>query len=259
MVAPTTLESVLVPLQGPEFERTRLNLRSLWVEAESLPSLERALVASAMEWCVSCHLRQRPRPNGVPYLEHVTSVAARVSTWSEHSATLVVAALLHDAVEDQAPALAERCPDSDASVEERAFQAVRWRFGDRVEALLQQLTNPDFARLLESEHGLAHGTPAFNAGKCALYALHFVALFHDDEDAALIKLADFCDNALEVGVLEQSSPDTYRWLVRKYGPCVDFLWDFLNVQTSNRSMGRAAEDVLPELDLARREHYGRRG
>lgn len=215
-------------------------------------------MASAMEWSVSCHVRQRPRPNGVPYLEHVTGVAARVSAWSERRVELVAAALLHDAVEDQAPALAERCPDSDGSVEERAFQAVRERFGDHVESLLQELTNPDFSRLLETEHRLARGTPAFNAGKCALYALHFVTLFHD-EDAALIKLADFCDNALGVGALEQSSPDTYHWLVRKYGPCVDFLWDFLRGQASTSPMGRAAEDVLPVLDVARREHYGRRG
>lgn len=56
-------------------------------------------------------------------------------------------------------------------------------------------------------------------------------MFTEDRETALIKLADFSDNALRLNDLRSRSPESFAWLARKYGPCVAFLIDDLEALT----------------------------
>lgn len=68
---------------------------------------EAARILAALELMVELHLNQAPRPDGSQYIEHPLAVAAQVlEAMVRKDPDVVVAALLHDAVEDQAERLA---------------------------------------------------------------------------------------------------------------------------------------------------------
>lgn len=87
------------------------------------PRFEEALVYAAR-----LHASQVRKTSGEPYITHLMSVAALVAEYGGDEEQ-VIAALLHDAVEDQggAPRLAE----------------IRQRFGDRVAAIVADCTDTD--------------------------------------------------------------------------------------------------------------------
>jgi (p)ppGpp synthase/HD superfamily hydrolase len=61
---------------------------------------------------VELHLEQAPRPDGTPYIEHPLAVASQILEAMAHKdPDVVVAALLHDAVEDQTARLAQQVRD----------------------------------------------------------------------------------------------------------------------------------------------------
>lgn len=220
--------SAMTSLGGERYARTRQHLEGVRKVAAArfdhggLETAERAI-----EWALACHIGQRDRPDGTPYVEHVTSVAARVLGWAAApSPELCATALLHDSLEDQEAVLAARGPGTgdDAT---RARAAIEQAFGPRVRSMLESLTNPDFKRDACEQHGCAPGSPAQDAVQLALYTVHFVEIFNGDRETGLIKLADFTDNALRLDGLKAHKPEQYRWLARKYGPCVAFLIDEL--------------------------------
>lgn len=141
-----------------------------------------------------------------------------------------MAGLLHDALENQEDWPAARGPAA-GDVRSRALGAIDASFGPRVRPMIELLTNPDFNRIASSEYGCERDTPAFDAVKLALYALHFARVFTEERQAALIKLADFSDNALRLNEVRSRSPESFAWLARKYGPCVAFLIDDLEALT----------------------------
>ena len=58
---------------------------------------------------VELHSNQAPRPDGTPYIEHPLAVASQVlEAMAQKDPDLVVAALLHDAVEDQTAKLVQK-------------------------------------------------------------------------------------------------------------------------------------------------------
>ncbi len=83
------------------------------------------MILQAAQFAREAHGDQR-RKGGRPYVEHPARVAARVLIHPEATETMVVAALLHDVVEDTA-----------VEIEEIARV-----FGDEVAAMVQVLTNP---------------------------------------------------------------------------------------------------------------------
>lgn len=225
----------MIDLPGERYARTRGHLEevqriaSIQFDAAGVEVAERAC-----DWAISCHLHQKDRHGGAPYVEHVTSVAARVLGWSTApSPELAAAALLHDSVEDQVDWLAARGPAT-GDTPSRALAAIDASFGSRVRRMVERLTNPDFGAIACAEHGCVRDTPAFDAVTLSLYGLHFVEVFTADREAALIKLADFSDNALSLGDLRRTNPKAHAWLARKYGPCVAFLIDDLEALTDPR-------------------------
>lgn len=222
-------------LPGERFARTRQQIEHVRrIAATRFDPAGLQLTERALQWALECHIEQSDRPDGSPYVEHVTSVAARVLGWAaDPSPELCAAALLHDSLEDQEERLASRGP-AEGTRAARARAAIESAFGPRVRAMLEALTNPDFDRIASDEHGCRPGSPAHAAARLALYGLHFVEIFAADRETALIKLADFSDNALRLDGLATRNPARYAKLQRKYGPCVAFLIDELESLTDPR-------------------------
>jgi (p)ppGpp synthase/HD superfamily hydrolase len=82
----------------------------------------------ALAWAVDLHREQPRKGTGVPYVSHLLSVAALVL---EHGGTedQAIAALLHDAVEDQGG--------------RKTAEAIRARFGDLVADIVDGCTDTD--------------------------------------------------------------------------------------------------------------------
>lgn len=156
------------------------------------------------------------RAGGVPYIQHPRAVCRSVEADGMPSDPEVsAAALLHDAVEDQAAAVvAALCPKDglppgspgasrrDGDLQAAALQAISEVFGPRVSALVARVT-----------HG--GGAP----GKAHTYADRVLTLFGESDPGALrIKLADLAENALALDALPPG--DRRDRLERKYRPVV---------------------------------------
>ncbi|MFM2153258.1 MAG: Bifunctional (p)ppGpp synthase/hydrolase RelA [Pseudomonadota bacterium] len=183
-----------------------------------LTEVERLRVRDAMELSFETHRLQKPRPDGTPYVDHPLSVAlSLMASGTRPNVDLVVAALLHDSVEDQAPRLCQLLlgthPDK-ASVEKESLAALADRFGPRAAEIVAHLTNPDFDALVA---GLE--APERTVRKNAIYAHHVLALIDSDPEAFVIKFSDFTENALSLDRV--SDPLRRAKLQRKYGPVVE--------------------------------------
>ena len=82
--------------------------------------------ADALTFAETLHRRQRRKGNDIPYVAHLLAVTATVLEWGGDEDT-AIAALLHDAVEDQGGM--------------ETATAIRSRFGDRVADLVLHCTD----------------------------------------------------------------------------------------------------------------------
>ncbi|WP_411289207.1 HD domain-containing protein [Phenylobacterium sp.] len=82
--------------------------------------------ADALTFAEKLHRTQARKGNDIPYVAHLLAVTATVLEWGGDEDT-AIAALLHDAVEDQGG--------------EATAQAIRTRFGDRVADLVLHCTD----------------------------------------------------------------------------------------------------------------------
>lgn len=147
------------------------------------------------------------------YIEHPLRNAARVLRWGVDREPVVLACILHDTVEDHAPALAAALGSAalgSAAVDEAAARDVvlsdyTGRFGERTAQLVRAMSNP-----------ISDGTAADEAAKHERYRGHVVAEIADPE-VAICKLADLADNALSLHHTGNGDARSAR-LARKYAP-----------------------------------------
>ena len=210
--------------------RAQLNL------AFTFQDVERILYA--LELMVELHLSQATRPDGTPYIEHPLDVASQVfEAMAQKDSDVVVAALLHDAVEDQPDLLAQKVKRRPSEVKKTASELALDAIEEltqsaRVREIISGLTNPDFAALLKQK-GIQKGTDdaeqaTYLEAKNALYAEHVREAIHDP-DVAIIKLFDFAANSLKLDTLSDA---TIRTRLRdKYMPVVSIMLNRLRDTT----------------------------
>lgn len=220
---------------GPRHAATRAHHEAIRrAVAERLPAAL-AAVERAIELSLRCHRDQKDRPNGSPYVEHPAEVAHNVVEWTEPlDPELVVAALLHDSVEDQAAVLCEvgEQPTVDRA---SAFAVIESVFGARVRTLVAHLTNPE-----------PSGNPSPEE-KRAAYLGHVQELAADAPDAYCVKLADLWTNALR---LDGIADDGHRRnLTRKYRPVLEDALTRLQAAPPSPIAGKAPE-LIEELRSA---------
>lgn len=197
----------------------------LELESAKLSAPER--VSAALELVTELH--RDNRYGREPYVNHRLRVAIRiVSHYEVHDTDVVVAGLLHDAVEDHAPELAGARTGSPA---EAAVAAVAERFGERVANLVAAVTNP--AR----EPGVDRNDQ---------YREHIAESLDRDPWARVVKLSDFTDNG--VGILYATGP-VMRHLAIKYRPLTT-VYRELVTRPDTPLAAHVKQHILEQLDLA---------
>ena len=185
---------------------------------------ERHRLEDALELAARLHAGDR-RQNE-PYLNHPLRVAIRImSHYGIRDPDVIVAALLHDAVEDHA---AELAPDGRT---ESALAALAERFGARVAELVAAVTNPEWDP---------------GRDRHVQYREHVAASLDASPWARVIKASDFTDNG--AGLLYTTGPRVPD-LADKYAQLVPVLRELISRPDTPLDR-RARQRVLDQLDRA---------
>ena len=210
------------------------------VEIETLPEQDQRRLNRALDLADRLHAADRRERE--PYVNHLLRGAIRImSHYGVRDPDVIVAALLHDAVEDHPAELAASFPvtsssgtssGTDASDSQRAaLAAVAAEFGTRVAELVAAVTNPPWA-------------PDRDAYE--QYREHVEDSLRRDPWARVIKASDFTDNG--VGLIHTTGP-RLRTLAGKYAPLVPILRQLIELPDTPLD-APAKEQILAQLDRA---------
>jgi (p)ppGpp synthase/HD superfamily hydrolase len=201
------------------------------LELEDFPPVDRLELERALELAARLHAHDRRTRE--PYLNHLLRVAIRIIRYYDiRDVDVLVAALLHDAVEDHPEDLAELPAGQPFDVATDAALAQLARlFNPRVAALVRAVTNPEF------DPGLDRNEQ---------YRSHVTASLHRDPWARVIKVSDFTDNG--VGVIHATG-DKARRSATKYRPLVPTFREVIGRPDTPLSTA-AKSHILDQLDLA---------
>jgi hypothetical protein len=201
-------------------------------EIASFPEADQDRPNRALERAARLHAGDRRGRE--PYLNHLLRVAIRImSHYGVHDADVVIAALLHDAVEDHAAELAgSGTADAGAGDSRRAaLAALAAEFGPRVAELVGAVTNPQYA-------------PGRDAHE--QYREHVADSLRQHPWARVIKASDFTDNG--VGLIHASGP-RLRTLAGKYAPLVPVLRELIELPDTPLDAA-ARQQIMAQLDRA---------
>ncbi len=178
---------------------------------------------------LAAELHRQDRRSREPYLNHILRTTIRIiSYYDVVDVNVMVAALLHDAVEDHPEELAGDRPGDPV---EAALTELAERFSPRVAELVRAVTNPprDPGR-----------------DRYEQYREHVTESLEANPWARVIKVSDFTDNG--VGLMH-SLPMKYKPLATKYRPLVPVLRDLIS--RPDTPLSDAVKDhVRSQLDAA---------
>jgi len=171
-------------------------------EIETVPGGDRRRLNQALELAARLHAGDRRERE--PYVNHLLRVAIRImSHYGVRDTDVIIAALLHDAVEDHAAELAPGGGQQDA------LAALAAKFGPRVAELVAAVTNPEYAPDRDTHEQ---------------YRQHVEDSLRRSPWARVIKASDFTDNG--VGLIHTTGPRLHR-LAGKYAPLVPVLQELI--------------------------------
>ncbi|MGW0053944.1 HD domain-containing protein [Nocardia nova] len=217
----------LSDVHGEEGLRQRLLLES----QRKLPGPER--VEAALEFVADLH--RGDNYGREPYLNHLLRVAIRiVSHYEVHDTDLVLAGLLHDAVEDHAADLValRGAPEPDENLNAAALAVLTQRFGERVSNLVAAVTNP---------------APDSDQDRHIRYRDHVAASLDRDPWARVVKISDFTDNG--VGILYADEQAVMSKLATKYRP-LTAVYRELITRPDTPLAPHVKQHILEQLDTA---------
>lgn len=193
------------------------------VVAKNFEVKDSATIYDALDLMLELHAEQKPYSDGMPYAGHPLSVASDlINKYKIKNKDLIIAGLLHDAIEDQKAKLqAKRLKrlNQDAigpSPEHDALMEIGDLFGDKVRKIVTSMTNPDFNQMIKSLK-LEPGKKS----KHELYKKHIQDIIRDPE-VFTVKFADFARNATAVSALPAG--DKKENFINKYGPVLKDVW-----------------------------------
>ncbi|WP_433476172.1 HD domain-containing protein [Spirillospora sp. CA-142024] len=164
-----------------------------------------------------------------PVVNHLLRVTLRVMCHYEvDDVDLLVAALLHDSVEDHP---AELAGDGHENSTEGALDTLATEFGPRVADLVRAVTNPVYDRSRDVH---------------AQYRAHVTESLDRHPEARIIKVSDFTDNG--VGLIHTTGPKL-RKLARKYRPLVPELKELIT-RPDTPLKDRIKRHITGQLDRA---------
>jgi (p)ppGpp synthase/HD superfamily hydrolase len=216
----------ITEVYGESGLRDRLDL-----EIGSFPAAAQPVLRDALALAAELHAEDRRTRE--PYLNHPLRVAVRIiSYYGVRDVDVLVAALLHDAVEDHPAELAglpAGTPHHEAT--EAALGVLARRFNPRVAELVRSVTNPEYDPCRD---------------KHEQYRQHVAESLDRDPWARVIKVSDFTDNG--VGVIH-STGDKVRSSATKYRPLVPTFRELITRPDTPLSASAKAH-ILDQLDLA---------
>lgn len=171
-----------------------------------------------------------------PYIEHPLRVAIRLFKYFDvKSPDLIIAAILHDTVEDHPFDFADfqgvlstpnRSQEDVARA--RAYQFISDRFGYPVTVAVEKVSNPVAAYASKAE-------------KIAAYQEHFKWVILPSPGASLLKFSDFVDNAGSLHHHYEYGDHQATYFVQRYAPLIPLY----------EKAFRGNEKVLARLDQVR--------
>ncbi|HEY2281665.1 MAG TPA: HD domain-containing protein [Streptosporangiaceae bacterium] len=193
-------------------------------EIASFGAAERRRLEDAL--ALASRLHAGDRRQSEPYINHPLRVAIRImSHYGIRDPDVIVAALLHDAVEDHAAELAP------SGTTEAALAVVAERFGPRVAELVGAVTNPEYDP---------------GRDRHVQYREHVAASLDVSPWARVIKASDFTDNG--AGLLYTTGPRVPE-LADKYAGLVPVLRELIS--RPDTPLDEAARQrVMAQLDRA---------
>jgi (p)ppGpp synthase/HD superfamily hydrolase len=203
------------------------------LELETFDRAQRVRLDEALG--LAAELHRLDRRSREPYLNHLLRTTIRIITYYEVTDDdVLVAALLHDAVEDHAEELAgARLGDPVYAGDPTgaALAELAERFNPRVAQLVRAVTNPP------REPG---------RDRYEQYREHVAASLEANPWARVIKVSDFTDNG--VGLMH-SLPAKYEPLATKYRPLVPVLRELIGRPDTPLS-DRVKAHIVEQLDAA---------
>lgn len=208
---------------------------------------DREKILSALDLMLYLHCDQEDRIDGKPYIIHPLEVADDlINKYDVNDADLVVGALLHDSVEDQADKLLgidsankdlEKASKEES--QELAFAEIGNLYGERVEDMVRGLTNPDFDQMMEELE-----LEGIEKEKRELYKEH-VEKAIKKPDVFVVKLSDFIRNAGNVPKEKQKR----EHFVKKYGPVIrEVFRPAFREMPEDHPLYKKRNDIMTELD-----------
>ncbi|MFI7426343.1 phosphohydrolase [Micromonospora sp. NPDC049836] len=211
------------------------------LEIEAFDETARGRLTAAEELAAALHRDDRRVRE--PYLNHLLRVAIRMMHhYQVREVDVIVAGLLHDAVEDHPAELAglRRCPTGAPAAADRtdaaeptgaALAVLADRFGPRVARLVGAVTNP-----------------VYDPGRDrhVQYREHVAASLDREPWARVIKVSDFTDNG--VGVIHTTGPKVAR-SAAKYRPLVPVFRDLI-ARPDTPLSAPVKRHIFAQLDLA---------
>jgi hypothetical protein len=231
VVSAPTAQLLVMPLHAITEIHGEPGLRHrLTLELRRLPTEDRRVVEDAAGWAAQLHAGQRRTRE--PYVNHLLRVALRILCYYHVSdPDILVAALLHDAVEDQPWAMTGLPAGHGPPPRDHAFAVLTTRYGPRVARLVNAVTNP------ERQPGV---------DRILQYIGHLATALDREPWARVLKLSDFTDNG--VGIIHTIGPKAQR-SARKYTGAVPVLRELLT--RPDTPLEPAVKDhIHQQLDLA---------
>lgn len=208
-------------------------LRMLFeIESEAFPDDQRATLLRAER--VASRLHADDKRVREPYVNHLLRVAIRIIRhYQVLDPEVIVAALLHDAVEDHPGDLADLAADAERAGGERdaSLTVLSRAFTPRVAELIAAVTNPDYDPERDRQEQ---------------YREHVVESLEANPWARVIKLSDFTDNG--VGIIHTTGPKV-RKASAKYAPLVPQLREFA-IRADTPLTPEVKTHIVKQLDLA---------
>ncbi|WP_422756071.1 HD domain-containing protein [Micromonospora sp. WMMD708] len=197
------------------------------LELPAFATADRDRLAEALD--LAAELHRDDRRSREPYLNHLLRVAIRMMHhYQVRDPDVIVAGLLHDAVEDHPGELAGA---GTADPTAAALAALADRFGDRVARLVAAVTNPVYDPERDPH---------------VQYREHVAASLDREPWARVIKVSDFTDNG--VGVVYAVGPKVAR-SAAKYRPLVPVYRELI-ARPDTPLSAPVKRHIFAQLDLA---------
>ncbi|MBY8870361.1 HD domain-containing protein [Micromonospora sp. PLK6-60] len=199
------------------------------LEVEAFDPGDRDRLTEALD--LAAELHRDDRRVREPYLNHLLRVAIRMMHhYQVRDVDVIVAGLLHDAVEDHPAELADAGPAGDEA-RGAALATLADRFGPRVARLVAAVTNPVYDP---------------DRDRDTQYREHVAASLDAEPWARVIKVSDFTDNG--VGVIHTVGPKVAR-SAAKYRPLVPVFRELVGRPDTPLSPA-VKRHIFAQLDLA---------